>query len=439
MKRSKGRRRCRSLSIAVAAVVVVAGCGSDDDAGTGPTTSTSSTDAPTDASTDLTVAGTTVPAAEEHDSPLGTPNPADGEPIKIGYATTGKNEAIDYTYEEDATAAVIDYLNEYRGGIGGRPIELVTCEDGRAEARISTCINEMISADVPLVVTPATANAALYAKTFTEAKIPWVLNQAADPIALASPGIFVLTYSPGATLQLPATIAKAEGIDHVTYLVIDSPGIVPALQAAGTAVYEAAGVDFDLIGIPPGTADMTPQVAAALQQQPGAVMIVGDQTFCISALTALRTNNFSGEVLVVPQCIDSTVDEAVPGGLEGVKLLGFTTSEPDDPDVRLRDAIFDEYAPADLRVDAITNGAFQTFMSVHAVLRDLTGDVTPEAVQAAFEHMAEMPYPLGAGMTLQCNGTQVPMLTSVCGHQALASEFDSDGVAVDPEIIELTP
>ena len=54
---------------------------------------------------------------------------AEGEPVKIGLITESGGEAISSQSELTETGAQIaaDYLNEYRGGLAGQPIELVIC------------------------------------------------------------------------------------------------------------------------------------------------------------------------------------------------------------------------------------------------------------------------------------------------------------------------
>ena len=54
-------------------------------------------------------------------------NPASGEPVPVGMISTGKTDAIDNQIEIDVAQATVKWWNERKGGIGGRPIELVTC------------------------------------------------------------------------------------------------------------------------------------------------------------------------------------------------------------------------------------------------------------------------------------------------------------------------
>ena len=58
---------------------------------------------------------------------LGPENPAAGEPVKVGYFNDGTTAAVDHGDDTIVAEALVEYWNEYRGGIGGRPIELVYC------------------------------------------------------------------------------------------------------------------------------------------------------------------------------------------------------------------------------------------------------------------------------------------------------------------------
>src|SRR5262245_23759283 len=107
--RGGGAARRIVLVLAATALLVASACG-DESAG-GPERETEET----------------VAAATAEDL-LGTPEAASGEPVKIGQVTEGSTATVETTDEIRAGQATVDWLNDYRGGIGGRPIELVTCE-----------------------------------------------------------------------------------------------------------------------------------------------------------------------------------------------------------------------------------------------------------------------------------------------------------------------
>ena len=60
----------------------------------------------------------------------GRRTPAKGTPVKIGVISNGKTPTIDNSHETPVAEATAKWINEYQGGIGGHPIQLVICNDG---------------------------------------------------------------------------------------------------------------------------------------------------------------------------------------------------------------------------------------------------------------------------------------------------------------------
>ena len=93
--------------------------------------------------------------------------------------------------------------------------------------------------------------------------------RSARPIALvtgASRGL-------GFALAGPAGVARDNGVKNAAVLVTDVPAASGPVQSVGGAFYKNAGVTLDVVPVPPGTADMTPQVQAALNIN--ALFIIG--------------------------------------------------------------------------------------------------------------------------------------------------------------------
>src|ERR1700733_2566635 len=55
---------------------------------------------------------------------LGPAKAASGTPVKVGWVSTGKTEAIDTSNEIKAAQATVDYANARLGGLAGHPIKL---------------------------------------------------------------------------------------------------------------------------------------------------------------------------------------------------------------------------------------------------------------------------------------------------------------------------
>ena len=122
----------RVAAAALAAILLVAvGCGDDDDDGGG--------------------ASGRADAAEA----LGPEAPASGEPVKVGLISDGSSAVTDNGIVVDVGEATAQWLKEHRSGIGGRPIELVTCvaetdpgplRDRLSEIRFVRCCERILRA-----------------------------------------------------------------------------------------------------------------------------------------------------------------------------------------------------------------------------------------------------------------------------------------------------
>ena len=78
----------------------------------------------------IAVTAFAVPAqAASSDSGLGTKNPAKGTPVKIGFITDGKTAARQQ-HRDAGRRRHGEVDQRYQNGIGGHPIQLVTCEAG---------------------------------------------------------------------------------------------------------------------------------------------------------------------------------------------------------------------------------------------------------------------------------------------------------------------
>ncbi|MBN2623187.1 MAG: hypothetical protein JXA83_07465, partial [Acidimicrobiales bacterium] len=107
-----GVRPRRGLALAVLSVLllVAAACGGDD----GDAAATDDEATTGDEATDL----------------LGPEDVAEGEPVRIGMVSDGATASFDNTDELRASEAAAEYWNTHKGGVDGRPIEVVTCETG---------------------------------------------------------------------------------------------------------------------------------------------------------------------------------------------------------------------------------------------------------------------------------------------------------------------
>jgi len=417
-----------ALTALLAAATVLAACSSSK------SSSASQSSAPTTAAggATATTAGGGAPAttaAAAAADPLGTPNAASGTPVKVGFISDGKTANIDNSSEKGSTAAAVKYINDYLGGVGGHPISLDYCETQQTPSGATDCGNQMIADKVPVVVMNVSGQAGAAYKPIAAANIPFVGYQVADAAVLqAKTGTYILANPLVSSFAGPAKIGQLDGAKKAADITIDVPAASGPAKALDPAFYKNAGLTVDVVAIPPGTADMTPQIQAELAKGPDLFHVTGDVPFCTSAIKALKTIGFTKDIVVIAQCISATSAASIPGGYAGVKLVTEATNAPTDADVKIYTAAMAKYSPdTPPFVNGVTQGAFAVLWAFARATSGITGDVTSTSVETAFTTATAQPLPFGGGTTFQCTGTQVAITPSVCSTGALEATLDQSG------------
>jgi branched-chain amino acid transport system substrate-binding protein len=405
MKHPASRPSCLFWCATAALSLLMAGCASDQGADTASGTSSASSGA--------------------SGNVLGEPKAASGEPIKVGIVSDGKGPTIDYSPEIPSQDAAVKYINEYLGGIDGRPIEIDRCITLHTPAGATDCANQMVRDGVVAVIQNIGNNTGLTYKGLGD--IPYFVYSSGDPSVIKGETSHIVTNVLGTQLATAPALAKDMKLKRVTVVAWDSPGTVAPVKNLLPTIYGNAGVELDTAIIPAGTADMTPQIQTALETDPDMFAIIGDPTFCTSALKAIRGSSFDGVIQTVSSCIDPASAASIPNGYEGIRMGTASSKNPDDEETQIYTAVMDKYAPDSEPYAGVTAGGFAVVMGFYRAMSDLTGDVTAESVQAAASTMSEQPVPLATGNTFQCNRQQVALAPSTCSAGGLVATLDKDG------------
>jgi branched-chain amino acid transport system substrate-binding protein len=403
-------RRSAALLGAVAVLLALAACGSgDDDSGAEPGG-----------------AGSDGDNAEL----LGPSDPASGEPIKVGVVSDGRTPALDNTMQLRTADAVAEYINEHRAGIGGRPIDLVPCETRGDPSGAEGCATELIQAEVVLTVMGETSGAAIIQAAMHDSGIPLFAYASADQSVLLDPDSTFALVSPTAGLSdLPIDVAEENDISKVTAVVIDVPAATGFYETIAADIFEEAGIELELVAIPPGQADMSPQMTQIASGDETVVHIIGNDAFCIAAMNGLRGAGFEGPIDTLNSCVNDSVREAVGDYLEGVVIASPSPiGDPDDPGLRLLAAIVDTYGEGDIDVESsLATNLFGTMMGAREALDGLTGEVTPATIVETIRAMPETELPGGGGLRFRCNGQAFPATPAVCTRGTLRTTLDAEG------------
>ena len=403
-------------------VTWAAACG-DDDSDTG----SEDADAPAGVSSDM----------------LGEPNPASGTPVKVGMITDGGDCAecsATAGDEQPATEATVEWVNEYLHGLGGHPIDLAVCVDDLDPAKASDCANQMIADDVVAVVIGSSGVIESSWGVLHDAGVPVVNFSATQPALLEDDASTFILQDPDAiTVNFPLEVAQDTGAEVVSIVVVDLPIATDAYGDDTENLYEEAGVELDVVPVPLGVPDMTPQMQEVVSNNPdGLVMIVGHDQFCIPAINGLTSVGFSGTIATISNCVTDAMRDAIPGDVLDGMVLAAPVPIGDDEDATMQQyhAVLDEYGASDVdRTGATPVQMFASFAALGLGTQALEGDVTPESLIAALRAMPSEVLPAGGGRHFRCDGTAAPHGPAICTSSLLSATLDADGTPSSYEVL----
>jgi branched-chain amino acid transport system substrate-binding protein len=186
------------------------------------------------------------------------------------------------------------------------------------------------------------------------------------------------------------------------------PGATGPAKSIRAAALQAVGVaEPDIIAIPPGVPDMSSQIQAAMAKDPQLVHIIGDASFCTSAISALRTADYKGDILMISNCVEKSTIDKLGDQLEGILVSYAAGEDPANHDYQTFKAVIDKYASdSDIALTGTPVGVLTVVVGFNRAMKAATGELTPASISAA-PCRTPQPMPTIDGATFQCNGTAV--------------------------------
>jgi branched-chain amino acid transport system substrate-binding protein len=380
-------------------------------------------------------AGATV-TAQSGNKVLGTKNPAKGTPVKIGFITDDRTASTDNSIETPVANAAVQWINEYTNGIGGHPVELDRCVSSGDPAKSTDCANQMIQDKVAAVLIGSNQFTQNIWTPLNAAGIPVFIFASGNPAILADAKSSFI-FGPGSAALMNLNVGAAKSAKpkakKVTVVSIDVPAATQFYKDQAPALFQAEGLQMELVPIAGGTADMTPQMQRVTSGNPkGVVFVIGNDSFCISAFNGLRTAGFEGTVTAVPQCLSDATRTAVPADfLEGIQIAATAPiDDPKDPSMKQYYAVLDKYGASSVDKSRITGvSMFQAVGGLDVATEKLKGEATPQSLIAAARSMPWSVVPGTGGLHARCNGKANPAQPAVCMTASLAATLDSTGKA----------
>jgi branched-chain amino acid transport system substrate-binding protein len=434
-------RFMRGAAVMCAFAFAAAACGSDDEA-TGDssppatdaaTTQPAATDAPTeatDAPTEATDAPTEATDAPASDDPLGEPNPATGEPLQVVYMWSGVSPAVDNSSDLASAQAVVQWINEYGGGIGPdhRELELIDCA-APDSAIAATCGTTIVESGTPIVLFNVIGDVEPWATPTIAAGIPILAYSSADASLLAAPdSVFTLSNPIAGIGQFPAVLAADLGVAKSVVDVINVPAAVGPAQAFAPTSFEAAGAgEVTVVPIDPTAPDHGPDVQAALQNGPELWHIIGNPAYCSLSIRALKDAQFEGAISGISNCIDAAALEQLGADIEGTYISYSGGEDPSNADYARYLAILEKYDPS-ITPNGTPVGASIVLEGFRRLMEDYSGDYDSASITEHIRNHDPLDLPSMEGATFQCNSTALAGIIPIACTKAFAyTQLDADG------------
>lgn len=453
-----------TFAACLAVVGLIAGACSEDSGSStteAPVTSepTDGTDAPTtDAPGDSPISEANLAFALEYTK--GTAGAASGDPVVIGYVNQegGTPAFPEATIGIDAA---VWYVNNFLGGVGGRPIELAKCtvtkeEDGQK------CAQEMLANDAVQVVITGTmlfGNQPLL-DGLAGKKPVYIGNPVTTPEFLATDAYAFTPGSPGVVAGLAVFAAKY--LPEIAGITVDSVAVVyndnPAGQIAFTAltkpVLEGLGV-ATVTGVAvadtAGPQEMATAIQAAGAQDADVFYPLVTISGCIGVYDALKTLEIDTQVVTTGLCFGVPMKNHLAELGEAGTLpdgwyfggYGYSYEIAGAPDVdAYLEAVFawaDELGK-DRETLEYTGFALPTFGTLMTAVQFLNGGASDaESLRTAAKAFTGPQW--GVAGPMKCGGN--PTFPSLCGfqigiQQQQGTEYVSildgyNGKAIDPQ------
>jgi branched-chain amino acid transport system substrate-binding protein len=420
-----------AVGAALIAALVLAACSSAESTTTAaPTTAAAATPAPTTTAAPGTSAAAveTAPAGPDVSELVeyvgGTAGAASGEPIKIGWV----NQQGGIPSFEQATSGAelaVDVINNQLGGIGGRPLELVTCFVTGAEEDGQQCGFEMLNnADVPFVAlgTIVAGDGSLI--TALNGEKPTIGGPADTNADLVAPNSYFFNAgAPGVVQAMTGHAIRTYQPKTVAVLYVDNPAGQLVQSAIIGPGLDAAGIERIDIPLTQGNATYAPDVQLAADAD--LAILFGNDLDCALVAEAYQQTGIQQPVVTTFLCATDQVASGIDAGLADWTMLGLASEarvRDTDPQIETYWSLVEASGGDPSGFLGFAPQGFADLMTIAKLMNSVGVDaISAESMAAAAKNFSGPVYMGPPG--LKCGA--VEMFPAVCANTVSVSSYSA--------------
>jgi ABC-type branched-subunit amino acid transport system substrate-binding protein len=293
----------------------------------------------------------------------------------------------------EAAQARVDSINA-AGGIGGRKLKLISCNDDLNVNTAVACAQKLVQAKVVALLSPLSAFGNEIYPVFNNAHIPVIGTTTGTPSDATFPASFPITVGAlGGFAGMPAAL-RSEGATKVGLLDEGDLGPVTLANEADFAAGEkASGFSAGpAIGVPGTATDFGPYVAKALKDGVnGLGLYLGNATSEAQLAQAILQQDPKMKIVIAGFGINSQVISALGATASHLKVVlwGQPATATSEPGIAMFDADMKKYASS-APLNDLDIQAWSAVWLFQRVAGGLGKDITGASVLAAMNKLHNM-------------------------------------------------
>jgi branched-chain amino acid transport system substrate-binding protein len=313
------------------------------------------------------------------------------------------------------------------GGIGGRPIEVVSCDTDTTPEKAQACANTFVEEGVVAVMDGYNLSSSAALPTLTSAGIPLVGMIPFDSVTGSAAEGRVYFAAPQASYLVGALQAfKEAGKESVTLALVDTPSSHQTIDNLLPVLAQALEIDAQGVYFSPTNPNFTALAASIAKDDPdvGGLVASPNEAVCTALVQGLRQLRYDGTIFTAA-CTDyigEAPEEAAGGALYSSTWLPSAIDyAPDEVKADL-EAAQDAIGAVDGGTAGYyAYGEFAQFVTFAQALADVQGDITGPVVLKTLKGLKDFPSFLGP--QLSCGSKTSPNCTT----EMLLLDVQDDG------------
>jgi ABC-type branched-subunit amino acid transport system substrate-binding protein len=324
-----------------------------------------------------------------------TPADEEQQPIRIMFAGQFTGE-VPLSQQQAIATVAVDRINE-SGGINGRQIEMLTCDDRRDPNLAAQCARTAVQENVALYLSAQLNFADVMLPTLEAAGIPFLRGTPAQPIEFESPISFPLL---GGAISYGGGIGTTMADDGCTAPAGIGTDVASAqflLNAMAIGLESAGGPEMlPPISAPVGTADFTPIAQSLAARGVDCVAFAIPPADSLRAAQAIHQADPDTRVYAALGVVDQTVIDALDGSVEMLVMSDYPPLA--DTGITELDQFRADADAAGVGYDGYACSSWYLVSAAEQVLSAMEGEITAATVLAQLGKTTDLK--LAGGPTL---------------------------------------